>query len=217
MAVIVRRLKDARERLIVSAIELIYARSYGAVSVDDLCARAGVHKGSFYHFFPSKRELLLAAIDVQWEQAKQSVLEPAFAPDVPPLQRVARFFALFTDPRCADPAGTGCVLGCPFGNLVAEMGAQDDVIRARVQDVFTGICSYVEGALREAVAEGAIAEVDPATGARALLAYYEGIMLVAKAANDAALIEQLGRVGLQFLPQLSRPGAPTRMTSASSC
>src|SRR5918912_2787057 len=79
-----RRLNDARARLIASAIELIYARSYGAVSVDDLCAHAGVHKGSFYHFFPSKRDLLLAALDAQWEQAKQTMLEPAFAPDVPP-------------------------------------------------------------------------------------------------------------------------------------
>ena len=133
---------------------------------------------------------------------------------MPPLERVARFFTLFADPRCADPAGTGCVLGCPFGNLVAEMGAQDPVIRAKVQDVFAGICAYVEGALREAVAEGTIAGVDPAAGARALLAYYEGILLVAKAANDAALIEQLGRIGLQFLPQVAPLREPTP-TSAS--
>ncbi len=212
-----RRLTDARERLITSAIELIYARSYGAVSVEDLCARAGVHKGSFYHFFPSKRELLLAAIDVQWEQAKQTILEPSFAPDVPPLERVARFFTLFTDPRCDDPAGSGDVLGCPFGNLAAEMGAQDAVIRAKVQEVFAGICGYVEGALREAVAAGTIAGVDPAAGARALLAYYEGIMLVAKAANDAALIEQLGRIGLQFFPQVSRSAASTLLPAPSSC
>src|SRR5437868_1482843 len=97
-----RRLKDARAQLIASAIKLIHARSYGAVSVDDLCAHAGVHKGSFYHFFPSKRDLLLAVLDIQWEQLQQSMLEPAFARDVPPLQRVARFFTLFADPRWAD-------------------------------------------------------------------------------------------------------------------
>jgi TetR/AcrR family transcriptional repressor of nem operon len=204
-----RRLNDARERLIASAIELIYARSYGAVSVDDLCAHAGVHKGSFYHFFPSKRDLLLAALDVQWEHAKQTLLEPAFAPDVPPLERLARFVTLFIDPRSADPAGTGCVLGCPFGNLAAEMGAQDPAIRAKVQEVFAGMCAYVEGALREASAVGAITGVDPAVGARALLAYYEGIMLLAKAANDAALIEQLGHTALQILSQVGLGGRPT--------
>ena len=60
------RTSDARERLIASAIDLIGARSYRAVSVDDLCAHAGVNKGSFYHFFPAKRDLALAAIDLQW-------------------------------------------------------------------------------------------------------------------------------------------------------
>jgi TetR/AcrR family transcriptional regulator, transcriptional repressor for nem operon len=204
-----RRLQDARERLIASATELIHARSYGAVSVDDLCAHAGVHKGSFYHFFPSKRDLLLAALDLQWEQARETMLEPAFAPDVPPLERIARFFTLFSDPHVTDPAGTGCVLGCSFGNLAAEMGAQDPVIRAKVQNVFAGICGYLEGALREAAAEGAITGVDAPAGARALLAYYEGIMLVAKAANNAALIDQLGHAALQILSQVGIVGVAT--------
>jgi TetR/AcrR family transcriptional repressor of nem operon len=203
----VRRLKDARERLITSAIELIQARSYGAVSVDDLCTHAGVHKGSFYHFFPSKRDLLLAALDLEWERATETILEPAFGPDVPPLERVARFFDLFSDPRLTDPAGTGCVLGCPFGNLAAEMGAQDPVIRARVQEVFAGICGYLDGALREAVADGTLAAVDTAAAARGLLAYYEGSMVLAKAANDAALIEQSGQTVRQLLAQIGR--APT--------
>ena len=199
-----RRIGDARERLIASAIQLIHARSYGAVSVDDLCAHAGLHKGSFYHFFPSKRDLLLAALDLQWEQGKQTILEPAFAPDVPPLERIARFFTLFADPHYADPDGTGCMLGCPFGNLAAEMGAQDPLIRAKVQEVFAGICAYIEGALREAVAEGAITGVDVAAGARALFAFGEGIMLLAKAANDAALIEQLRHTALEILDPFAR-------------
>src|SRR5579871_5978493 len=97
-------------------MDLIHARSYGAVSVDDLCKHAGVHKGSFYHFFPSKRDLMLAALEVQWQQAREQVLEPAFAPDVAPLQRIVRFFSLIAS-HFGDAAGTACILGCPFGNL----------------------------------------------------------------------------------------------------
>src|SRR5439155_5537278 len=76
------RTSDARERLIARAIYLIGSRSYCAVSVDDLCAHAGVNKGSFYHFFPAKRALALVAIDVQWEQARRRLFDPAFVPDV---------------------------------------------------------------------------------------------------------------------------------------
>ena len=48
-----------KDRLIESAAHVLHQRSYGSVGVDELCERAGVRKGSFYHFFESKRDLAL--------------------------------------------------------------------------------------------------------------------------------------------------------------
>ena len=45
---------NTKQRLLDTAIELIWEQSYGAVSVDHICERAGAQKGSFYHFFQSK-------------------------------------------------------------------------------------------------------------------------------------------------------------------
>ena len=56
------RTSDARERLIESARELIYARGYNSVGVEEICQHAGVNKGSFYHFYASKRDLVLDVI-----------------------------------------------------------------------------------------------------------------------------------------------------------
>jgi AcrR family transcriptional regulator len=75
----VTRTDSARGRLIESAIGLIHAGSYGAVSVNDLCAAAEVKKGSFYHFFPTKRDLALAAIDAYWERHRISLFQEAFS------------------------------------------------------------------------------------------------------------------------------------------
>jgi len=55
------RVSDARQRLLDATIDLIWQNSYGAVTVDDICERAGVKKGSFYYFFPSKTDLVVAA------------------------------------------------------------------------------------------------------------------------------------------------------------
>src|SRR5215469_11851648 len=91
------RVSTARSRLVASARRRIHASSYAAASVEDLCADARVQKGSFYYFFPSKRDLALAVIDDQWASTQASILEPAFAPDVEPLARIERFFHAVAD------------------------------------------------------------------------------------------------------------------------
>lgn len=193
------RTSDARERLVASAIALIHGRSYGTVSVDDLCAHAGVNKGSFYHFFPSKRDLAVAAIEQQWAYARRLVLDPAFAPDLPPLERIPRLFRLaatLQDP--GDPVA-GHVPGCPFGNLAAELGTQDPVIRDAVREVFAGYQASFEGVLREAQEAGEIGPLDVSAAACSLLALFEGALLLAKTYDDAAMVEQLGQSAVSLV------------------
>src|SRR5437016_8160388 len=180
------RTSTARSRLVASAATRIHASSYATATVEDLCADAGVQKGSFYYFFPSKRDLALAAIDDQWARTRATILEPAFTPDVEPLERITRFFRAVADHQRAD-----VVLGCPFGNLAAELGTQDPVIRNRVRQVFAGYQAYFEHALREAAADGKLRETDVPGVAQALLAYFQGALLLAKTHNDATIIDSL--------------------------
>jgi TetR/AcrR family transcriptional repressor of nem operon len=60
------RVSDARERLMNAAQDLIWENSYGSTTVDAICDRANVKKGSFYHFFDSKSDLAVQAIDTYW-------------------------------------------------------------------------------------------------------------------------------------------------------
>lgn len=181
------RTSTARDRLIDSARDLIHSSSYGAASVDDLCRAAGVNKGSFYYFFPSKRDLALAAIDAQWASAREKVLDPSFAVDTPPLERIRRFFH-----RAAELQRRPVVPGCPFGNLAGEMGTMDEAIRDRVRDVFDGYRRYFADAVADAIAAGDVEPVDVETASEALLAYFQGALLLGKTRNDAGVIERLG-------------------------
>ena len=188
------RPSTARARLVESARELMHTGSYASTSVEGLCAAAGVKKGSFYYFFPSKRDLALTALDAHWASARANVLEPAFAPDLPPVERIARFFR-----RVAQVQRRPVVLGCPFGNLAAELSTVDAAVRDRIAEIFEGYRAYFEQALCEAVASGELAPLDVAGVSRALVAYFQGAMLLAKTYNDATVIEQLGEHALRLV------------------
>src|SRR5688500_11118937 len=113
------RTSDAKPRLIAAMADLVYRRGYVDVGVDDVCRAAGVRKGSFYYFFQSKQDLMLAALDRQWETGG-AFFGGAFQADVPPVERIGRIFSLVAQASARTRAANGHVLGCPFGNIAAE-------------------------------------------------------------------------------------------------
>ncbi len=195
------RPSDARERLIEAARTRIFAHSYEGVSVDELCEYAGVNKSSFYHFFSSKQDLVLATVEYQWQWFEQTVLAPTFSDHVPPHERMLRFFDLAFSFEQAYQQTSGHLRGCPAGNLALEMSTHDELIRVRVEQFFQRWLRYFEQMVCEAKTQGMVpASLDAAATAQALLAYFEGVMLLAKSRNDPSVIATL-RTGVLSLMQ----------------
>jgi TetR/AcrR family transcriptional regulator, transcriptional repressor for nem operon len=195
------RPSDARQRLIEAARDVIFAHTYEGVSVDELCAAAGVNKSSFYHFFPSKQALVLAAIDRQWQWFEETVLAPTFLDASPPQDRILRFFDQVVKRQQEQKRTCGHMNGCPAGNLTLEMSTLDELIRSRVDRFFREWLCYFERSLRDAKRLGiAPTTLDTAQTAEALLAYFEGVMLLAKGRNDPSLVSSL-RMGVLSLMQ----------------
>jgi len=189
---------NTRQRIIDAAQQLIYARSYQEVGVQEICEHAGVKKGSFYHFFPSKRDLALAVLDQSRDVMYDMIINKAFVADIPPLARIERFFTTLYEFHKRLKQDTGYVPGCPFGNLGCEMSTLDEVIRNRVNDILRDAETPFALALDEAVASGELPAIDTAASAKAIYAYTEGIMLYAKTSNDPELIRELGKHALKL-------------------
>ncbi len=195
------RTSDAKNRLIATAQNLFWERSYRNVGVNEICEQAGVKPGSFYYFFPSKNALALEALEDGWQQFQSHALEPAFAMNVAPLDRITKLFQIIYDDHSAMQEQNKRILGCLFGSFVGELGEQDELIRQRIETVFTEIRKYFESALEDAIALGLvnIEFEDVPTCAEALLAFYEGALLIARAKNDAEIIRELTPHALKLL------------------
>src|SRR5205823_14099933 len=76
---------ERRAQLLALGISIFSERPYDDVSIDDLAAAAGVSKGLLYHYFRTKRDFYVAAI----EQASEQLLAQTMTSrDLPPEERL---------------------------------------------------------------------------------------------------------------------------------
>src|SRR4029453_5783765 len=114
------RISDAKDRLLVAALDLIWERSYGVVTIDAICEKAKVKKGSFYYFFDSKSDLAGAALEANWENCKKLLWAKTFSASPPPLERIWNFMQSLHDSQAELQKEHGQVLGCPCFSVGSE-------------------------------------------------------------------------------------------------
>jgi len=177
------RVSDAKERLMDAVRELIWKGSYGSTTIDQICEKAGVKKGSFYYFFESKADLAIAAIEAQFAGHRQE-LDSIFSPTVPPLDRLRNYcdygYRLQTEMK----RQCGSVLGCPLFTLGSEVSTQEALLRAKIEEILAYKLRYFESTIRDAHAAGLVNAPDAAAKARMLMAYYQGLLTEARIKND---------------------------------
>lgn len=184
------RTSDAKEKLLDVAFQLIWDNSYGGVSVDQICERADVNKGSFYYFFDSKADLAIAAYEDHWKQ-KQPEMDRIFSAQIPPLERLTKWCDYVYQAQKERFNKYGHVCGCPYASIGVEVATQDDKIRAKVEELITRGVKYLEGAIAEAQREGSVPPGDARQLAQQVNSYVLGTVLRAKIQNDVEVLRNL--------------------------
>ena len=184
--------------------ELIWTGSYGTTTIDQICDRAGVKKGSFYYFFESKAALAEEAIQAAWEEYRTR-LDAVFSASRPPLERLRAYCELEYQEQVELKRRYGFVLGCPLCTLGTEISTLESSLCRKVNEIMQQSRRYFETTLRDAHAEGLLPPTDPATKARLVYAYIEGLLSQARIQNDVDVLKDmeggiLGILGIAAVP-----------------
>jgi TetR/AcrR family transcriptional regulator, transcriptional repressor for nem operon len=193
------RTSDAKVRLMDAALGLMWEESYGAVSIDDICRRAQVKKGSFYYFFASKSDLAVQALERHWLEHQKPVMDAVFSPSAPPLDRIRAKCERTYQTQLELKQKTGRVLGCRLCCLGSEICTQDEAIRNKVREILARQQRYWETAIRDAQAAGLVAPGDVGAKARCVIAMYEGLVAQARLNNDVEMLRELPRLVLEHV------------------
>jgi TetR/AcrR family transcriptional repressor of nem operon len=189
-AMIMKKISGTKEKLLQVGFDLIWDSSYGSVSVDDICKRAGINKGSFYHFFPSKADLVVEAYEAYWQE-KRPEMDRIFSLHVPPLQRIQNLCrAIYADQQ-QKAEKYGHVCGCPYASVGSEVATVDEKIRAKSEQLMNSKRKYFESTIADAIREGSVTVKDPVVAARTLESLLLGMLVEARVQNDLKVLENM--------------------------
>ncbi len=163
-----QRSEVTRTRITESAIKLFSAQGYNAASVDDICARAGVSKGAFYHHFESKQALFLALLD-DWLKVVDNAIDAAQGKSAP--ETFAQMTKAF--PHIFETAGGHLPMILEFW---LQASRDKEVWKATIAP-YRRYQEYMASLIRKGIAEGTFAEADPEIGSRLIVAAAMGLLL----------------------------------------
>lgn len=193
------RTSDARERLLRAASDLLWEKNYHAVTVEDVCARARVNRGSFYYFFASKSALIAATLQYLWDTVGSVAFDACFSPAIAPFQRLTNFLEWVQCFQLAKSDELGRAPGSPIFSLGCELGPEEPVVSAKVREIQSAQLHYFTAAIRDAIAENAIEPCEPHLQALCLSAMMEGIVSNARIMNDVDCLKALTRLPATIL------------------
>lgn len=176
---------NARQRLLEAAMDLIRRKGFTGATVEDLCREAEVTKGAYFHHFPTKEALGVAAAE-HWTET----VTPLFA-DAPyhkhddPLERVLGYIDFRRSLIGDDPVQFSCVAG----TMAQETFVTSPAIRdASCESMFRHACTLMPDIEETIEAQGVVPDGLSAKGlAVHIQAVLQGAFIVAKAADNPKL------------------------------
>jgi TetR/AcrR family transcriptional repressor of nem operon len=175
---------DSKTKLLDAALKVVRSKGYTATRVEDLCAEAGVTKGSFFHHFNSKDDLVLAAV-AHWEAMTSGLFEAApYHDHADPLDRLLAYVDFRKELLTGDLPDYTC-----FAGTIAQESYQTrPEIVAACERCISSHAKTLEADIREAMQKyGVSAEWSAESLALHTQAVLQGAFVLAKAKGDAAV------------------------------
>lgn len=187
---------NTKEKLLQVTFEEIYENGYYATSVDKILKKAEMNKGSMYHYFKSKKELVLAVIDAHiynYIDTKYGEILNAKSNYIDAIFKVLNNTDSFN-----------FICGCRLNSLVQELSHQDKDFKVALEKVYFRFEEILEEALKKAVDNNEIEHPDLKALSVYVVASIEGCLSTAKKSQDAVIFSNCIHQLEYYLNQLKK-------------
>src|SRR5882724_9600119 len=173
---------ESKTMLLEATLRVVRTKGYTATRIEDVCAAAGLTKGSFFHHFKSKEDLALSAV-AHWEEFTRAFF--ADAPYHGPADPLDRLLA-YVDFRKSILTGELPEFTCFAGTIIQEAYATHPEISAACGRNIGGHARTLEADIAAAMSRhGVTGEWSAESLALHMQAVIQGSFIIAKVRGGA--------------------------------
>lgn len=197
-----QRSEETRARILDAAVKQFAVTGYNKSSVDDICEKAGISKGAFYHHFKTKQELFLALLDGWLTMLDQAIETTKHQPVPETFQKLTGYF-----PYIFESAGDNLPMFLEF----LLQATRDDALWDASIAPYRRYHKYFVSLIKRGIKEGSFVDVDPDLAARLIVSAAIGLLLQSlldpKGANWTRVAEETVQVMMNSLLQTEQKKA----------
>jgi TetR/AcrR family transcriptional regulator, transcriptional repressor for nem operon len=174
---------ESKTKLLDATLRIVRAKGYAATRIEDVCAEAGLTKGSFFHHFKSKEDLALSAV-AHWDATTAAFFARAtYHEAADPVSRLIAYIEF----RKAILTGDLPDFTCFVGTIVQEAYQTHPELSVAAAGTISGHAKTFEADIRAAMRDHHVSRGWTAESlALHFQAVIQGIFILAKAKGSAA-------------------------------
>jgi TetR/AcrR family transcriptional repressor of nem operon len=168
---------EVRDHILAAGQQIMAAKGFSAVGLNEVLTAADVPKGSFYHYFGSKEGFGEALLESYFEDYLEELDETLGRPGLTMAKRLMNYWRQWQDNQSVFE----CQGKCLAVKLAAEVADLSEAMRAALKRGTSGITKRLAQAIQAGVMEGSISiDDDPDRIAQSLYQLWMGASVMAK-------------------------------------